>query len=114
MFDFTPLSLGIETASGLMTVIIPRFTCYPVKKSQLFTTYADNQSSVLIQVFEGERALARDNCILGKFFMHNIPPAPKGVPEKYLHEDGLIRNLIQAKNDLMKSHNSLKNCPGRD
>jgi len=81
LLDVTPLSLGIETLGGVTTVLIPRNTTIPTKKSEVFTTAADNQTSVEVHVLQGERQMARDNRTLGKFHLIGIPPAPRGMPQ---------------------------------
>jgi len=81
LLDATPLSLGIETLGGVNTILIPKNTTYPTSKSQIFSTAADNQTSVEIHVLQGERPMAKDNKSLGRFILDGIPPAPRGVPQ---------------------------------
>lgn len=81
LLDITPISLGIEVAGGLMSKIIPRNTTVPTRKSETYSTYANNQTSVIIQVYEGEHQMCRDNNLLGKFELSGITPAPRGVPQ---------------------------------
>src|SRR5213076_2686514 len=81
LLDVTPLSLGIETLGGVFTKLIDRNTTIPTRKSEVFSTAADSQTSVEIKVFQGERAMAKDNRLLGVFQLVGIPPAPRGVPQ---------------------------------
>jgi len=81
LLDVTPLSLGLETAGGVMTRLIERNSTIPTNKKQVFSTYSDNQPAVTIQVYEGERSMTRDNRLLGSFNLDGIPPAPRGVPK---------------------------------
>ena len=81
LLDVTPLSLGIETLGGVMTTLIPRNTTIPTRKSETFSTAADNQTSVEVHVLQGERPMARDNRTLGRFHLAGLPPAPRGVPQ---------------------------------
>jgi len=81
LLDVTPLSLGIETLGGVMTTLINRNTTIPTRKSEIFSTAADNQTSVEVHVLQGERPLARDNRTLGRFHLVGLPPAPRGIPQ---------------------------------
>jgi len=96
LLDVTPLSLGIETLGGVFTKIIDRNTTIPTSKSQVFTTAADNQTSVDIHVLQGERAMAKDNVTLGRFQLVGIPPAPRGVPQIEVKFDIDVNGIVHV------------------
>jgi len=96
LLDVCPLSLGIETAGGINTVLIPRNTTIPTKKSQVFSTYADNQPAVTIKVYEGERPMTKDNTLLGQFDLTGLPPAPRGQPQIEVSFDIDANGILQV------------------
>ena len=117
LLDVMPLSLGIETDGGEMSVLIPKNTMIPTKRESVFSTFSDNQTSVLIKVFEGERAKTEDNFLLGKFELSGFTPSPRGVPQINVgfdvDVDGIVEVTARDRSTGLKKKITISNKHGR-
>ncbi|PNX60913.1 heat shock cognate 70 kDa protein 2-like, partial [Trifolium pratense] len=117
LLDVIPLSLGLETAGGVMSTLIPRNATIPTRREKIFSTHLDNQSGVLIKVYEGERGMTKDNNLLGTFELSGFPPAPSGVPQInvcfIIGPDGILDVSAEDKTTGQKKKITITNDKGR-